>query len=643
MTRRRLGVLLAGVLLAGAVFAWWWRQPDSVAWVKVEARTEQGSVGQLAGAKEVFASHRADRFTKTLRLDLSKWAGQLLRVDLSSGLTHLSGGARPGAVGWAARLVGPAGERPLRFLGWQNEGKARLHHGVLGPVSFRGPTRAHQDFATGQGGALWHVLAVQPGDQLELTFTPVFPGDLPTLDEPYLPPMPKPWQAAQALPTGARRPDVFIYLLDALRPDHMGCYGYGRPTTPALDAFATSATIYDQAYATTSWTRCSVASIFTGLAPLAHGVMYLDSDKLDAWPVTMAEALGAVGYETMFLPINGQISEYWGFTQGFRHYRTAAHAPGTWAVARATEMLAAADPARSVFMYVHAVDPHVPYAPRPETRRRFDRRIPSACDGSLAFFDQVGLIHPKVTPTDVQHLMDLYDGDIADGDAAFAQFLALLKRTGRFDNSLIIVLADHGEAFTEHDTLTHGRTLNVEDVRVPLLIHYPRGAQAGKRVAARASLVDLYPTVMAATGARPALPYGLPGRDLAGLGQARAREAARPMFAELSSHRGDNLDLVSVLDEDGYRRVVDLSLPPRRAAAASLGLWDTKTDPREQVDLRAKLPVRAAYAEQLLAEYLVTQRWWRGAASTNTTATAPLTEEMRRHLEALGYMGKGRE
>jgi len=285
------------------------------------------------------------------------------------------------------------------------------------------------------------------------------------------------------------------------------------------------------------------------------------------------------------------------------------------------------------------MEPHAPYAPSAESFRRFDRGFTGSCDGSKEALKAAPRIHPQLSSEDIAHLIDLYDAEIFDGDRGFVEFLGLLREFGRFEHALIILVADHGEAFAEHDTLEHGCTLNEEELHVPLIIRWPHGQFAGVRVKEQVSLADVFPTVLNAVGVRPRLGYGIPGRDLVDAAIGSSSTSERRIYAEVSRDKDDRLDLVGVIDEDGYKSAVDMSAVPGKVATGkSVGLWDTKKDPRETIDLRESLPVRASYDEQLIARWLVEQRRWCDASTQEADSEVEFTEEMREDLESLGYL-----
>jgi arylsulfatase A-like enzyme len=397
------------------------------------------------------------------------------------------------------------------------------------------------------------------------------------------------------------------------------------------------AALYEEAFAAGTWTRSSVATILTGLYSCVHGAVH-ETDALAQWPVLLPEMLRGAGYTTRCINANGNIAALFGFDRGYQEFLFVDRLPASAAVAAAARRLAGQDPAKPVFMYLHTVEPHGPLRPRPDSLRRFDRGLKGRYGGGAAVAGEINVLRPDLTATDVGRLVDLYDARVFEADQAFGQFLAALKKSGRYQHSLIFLLSDHGEAFDEHDTFGHGHDLSRETMRVVLAVKYPDGRYAGSRVPARVSLVDLVPTVLSQAGLPPDLPYPLPGRSLA----PDRLDEGRRVYAETSMWEANNLDLVAVIDEDGYKRVIDASALPRETASKqSVGLWDTHADPEEQRDLTAQLPVRAAYDEQLIASWLLKQHASRQRSTSAPPPKAKLSAELERKLRDLGYLRGG--
>jgi arylsulfatase A-like enzyme len=293
---------------------------------------------------------------------------------------------------------------------------------------------------------------------------------------------------------------VILYLVDALRADHLPLYGYARDTAPNLSRFAEDAVVFEQAIASSSWTKPSLASVFTSLRPRDHGCLQFYA-PLDASNVTLAERLRAAGYTTGAVMANPiLVSPVMGFAQGFSWF-AAARSP---LLARGVvdDALSFLDRSRGLplFLYVHTMDNHDPYAaPRP-----FDRLFPPERTPRGA--------HGGGESADLDRIVAQYDGEIAYGDQEFGRLLRELKRRGLYDDALIVFLADHGEEFRERGNLGHGRTLFDELLRVPLVVKYPGGRHAGRRVGRQVQLLDLVPTILESQGLP--LPEGIAGRPL---------------------------------------------------------------------------------------------------------------------------------
>jgi arylsulfatase A-like enzyme len=639
--RRRLAPAL--LVVAGAAIAvLWWTRPwaDSVMIVTVTATTdEEGSV-VVHEDRALFSSRRRSPPVVRARIDLRPWAGKLVLLTLrGSASPRLSDASPSGYVACSAELTGPEDGPPIDFAGWQGGAGIGLHVGPVGPRAYR-PEEGDERFAFASKGDLWHVLRVPEGARLELSLKPLLGTDIAGRPPPAAPRTEAPRRRAAISSTAVpeRRPDVFIYLIDALRADHLGCYGYHRDTSPNIDAFAEEATVYERAETASTWTRPSVATLLSGIYPMVHGAMH-ESEALDDWPVLLPEMLQQAGYYTCCVVTNGNVAASLGFDQGYDAFIWQDRAWAAWVNSRAQDALAGLDPEQPVFMYLHTIEPHDPYTPRRKTFRIFDRGFSGTCDGSVEALEEAGCVRPDLSKEDIEYLVDLYDAEVHEADAGFGGFLNVLRDAGRLHNALVVLVSDHGEAFGEHNTLCHGWSLNQEEMRVPLVVRFPRGRGVATRMGARVSLIDLVPTVLAEVGLAPELDYALPGRCLAVPTEGGEMTADGRAYGEVSIRPNNDHDLVGVIDEDGFKRVIDVSVLPRETVAReSIGLWDTGADPAEATDLAASMPVRAAYGEQLIAQWLNEQRSWRDSLGVAAPPSVELTDEVRANLRALGYL-----
>jgi len=293
---------------------------------------------------------------------------------------------------------------------------------------------------------------------------------------------------------------VLVLLVDTLRADRLGFAGCPRPTSPAIDRLAGSALRFRQAYAPSSWTKPSVATLFTGLLPDRHGVT-TSLSALPAGAPTLAEAAAAAGFETAAFVNNPLVTKpAFGFGRGFETFLAVdARARGVldlalaWIESRRRERF---------FVYVHLFDPHEPYDPPGSYRERFTKEV---VPGGLP-----EVISPEL---DRELRMALYDGEIASLDAAVGAFLGRLGRLGLAERTTIVFTSDHGEEFREHGGERHGHSVYEELVRVPLFVRGARGLGLRPReVESLAGLEDLFPTLGRLF--ELAVPEGLDGADL---------------------------------------------------------------------------------------------------------------------------------
>ena len=643
--RNRRLVIGAVVIVALAAPILWIRPwTDSVMSATVSVSTDEEGVVTVYQARKLFSASNRRRPVFRAEFDLRSWEDRLVCLDVQGNVSpRRLEEESTGYVACAAELMDPTGTTPVEFVGWQQGSKLGLHVGPVGPRSFEVEGVREPRFAFATKGTLWHVLRVPSGARLRVYLRPVLAVDVAERPQPFLPSA-----GAERRSTVGRNsrpperpPDVFIYLIDALRPDHLGCHGYNRGTSPAIDAFASQATVYEEAHAPTPWTRGSVATMLSGLYASVHGAVH-ESDMLDEWPVLLPEMLQEAGYRTQCITTNGMVTGSFGFDQGYDDFIFLDQATPEWVNSMVGKLLAREEAEPPVFMFVLTLQPHGPYVPRPDSLRRFDRGLKGRYDGSEESLQEAGMIRPKLSEEDIGHLVDLYDAEVFDADEGFAGFLDVLRTAGRDENALIILVSDHGESFAEHDTLGHGWNLNRENMRVVLIIRFPHRRFAGVRVAQPASLIDVLPTVLAEVGLSPELSYELAGRDLSRAAQHPETMLGRRVYGETSVWDTNDLDLVAVIDEDGYKRVIDVSVLPRETATRkSIGLWDTRADPDETVDLLERMPVRAAYGEQLIARWLVAQSQWRHKLAAGPPPRIELTEELREQLHALGYLRGG--
>lgn len=305
-------------------------------------------------------------------------------------------------------------------------------------------------------------------------------------------------------------PNVVVIGIDTLRADHLGCYGYSRPTSPNIDRLASEGVRFQYAISSSPWTLPSFATVFTSLYPSQHGAGSLQTRLRTVFP-TLAMLLLKNGYSTAGIANNATIGPEFGMDRGFEFYHLSPPVRECDAM-RATEDALRwldANKEKRFFLFVHYFDPHLPYKPPAPYDTLF----------SAGYAGPVGSeFDTKTTGTDDPHAYDyvremsvedrnqvvsLYDGEIAYTDAAVGKLLEGLEERELRSNTLIVLLSDHGEEFLDHGALNHGHSLYDELLRVPLIYSWPGRLPAGEVVPEQVRLLDVAPTILDLLKMRP--------------------------------------------------------------------------------------------------------------------------------------------
>jgi arylsulfatase A-like enzyme len=385
-----------------------------------------------------------------------------------------------------------------------------------------------------------------------------------------------------ATETSPSRPNVLLYLVDTLRRDRLGCYGYSRGVSPNIDAFAAESTLFLNTVGQSSWTKPSVASILSGIWPLALGTISW-KQKLPEEVETLAESLQGAGYRTAAFVTNPNVVKAFGFDQGFDDFTRKLKRPSDVVNEMVLEWLDQRTADAPFFLYVHTMDPHAPYSPPEPFRQRFAPRADAMPSWSPRWKWPL-----EVLP----FFQDLYDGEVAFNDNSFGNLLQDLESRGLYDETLILFVSDHGEEFKEHGRWRHGANLHAETLNFPLIIRFP-GQQEGMRVEELAQHIDLMPTVLDYLGLP--IPEAVEGRSLSTVTRTG------------SSHRGSRTERAySHLQLGGKPRHLSIVDGPwklirtERPRGISTLLYNWKEDPQERVDLVGEFPVRATVLAALL-------------------------------------------
>jgi arylsulfatase A-like enzyme len=428
-------------------------------------------------------------------------------------------------------------------------------------------------------------------------------------------------------------PNIVLIILDTVRADHLSAYGYPRPTTPHLDRLASEGVLFENAISPSSWTLASHASIFTGLLPHQNGADW--AAPLPAGPHTLAEILRSQGYETAGFASNfNYCQKGWGIARGFDTYvdisssfrhNLAGTLLGTALIQPAYQRFCRFDyferenaqevnrdvfdwferrPKHPFFLFINYFDTHVAYLTEPPYDHRFGKISDTAVH---KLFDalQTDDRAEGITPVDRASLISGYDDCLAYLDAQVGRLLDFLRNSREGKNTIVIVTADHGEAFGEQGWYSHGYNLYREVLHVPLIIAgpgVPRGVQIQHLVRTR----DLFSTVL----------------DFAGGGSTPfSRESLarfwKPGFTPQPFDDFAVSELVPVFNEGGKQAMISLTTPEWQYIYNSNGrqeLYRWVSDPLDQNDL-ARSPggqaIMASLHKQLVQAVAESSGPWR--------------------------------
>lgn len=414
-------------------------------------------------------------------------------------------------------------------------------------------------------------------------------------------------------------PRVVLVSVDTLRADHLGGYGYGRPTSPGIDGLAREGILFEDVSAPSPWTLPSHASLLTGLYPSRHGLKAHDR-YLPATVPTLAALLGRAGFVTAAVVNSYNLGPRFGLDRGFQEFlyveeRADQVEPSTRITDQAIAWLRQHRD-RRLFLFVHYYDVHSDYRSRPRYEEQFVSPYRGPADGTTAQLMACREGRVRLENRDAAHLIDLYDAGIRQMDDELQRLVSFLREEKLLDGTLFVLTSDHGEEFLERGGVLHGRTQFQEVMRVPLLMRGP-GLGAGRRDAAPASLLDVMPTVL--TLLQVDAPASLDGENLL---RAGAEREGRYLFGE-ADHNNAEPDITRAVRHRSYKLHFD-RLTGRRA------LFDLVRDPLERVDRAASEPAVTADLEARLERFMQI----RGEAAP----PARLTPEEVEKLRSLGYL-----
>lgn len=465
-------------------------------------------------------------------------------------------------------------------------------------------------------------------------------------------------------------PNILLVSFDTVRADRLSMYGGPNDTTPNLARLADEGVVFERAFSQGNESAYSHATLFTGRYPSEIAAPVYETYAVPEDAEMLPEILKIYGYRTAGFIAGGHVSEGFGFAQGYDQFSSEVGFASFYDTApKAVDWLAEQDGDAPWFVFLHSYDAHRPYTKPGGWNHLFTSTPGTTVAEQLSALSNLselvvdGHYFPEIEPTyfrhpsgemildpstydrtrarlkdtdgitvtdvDREHIQDHYDGSIAYADLLLGEFLAKAEDMGALDNTVVIVLSDHGEDLLDHGYMNHRTGLFESCIHVPTIISGP-GFSSGTRVSGMIDARDIASTVLALAGATP--PSGLTGRDL----RAVAVGSAPPLAAVFSE---GVMDMVSVRTEThklvyhhaplavaGYAD----TLASAPLDAEHFSLFDLRTDPSEKVDVVATQPdVAKALRDQLVA-------WRRGLRSgtyelPQEQVDPAMADQMRKH------------
>ena len=471
-------------------------------------------------------------------------------------------------------------------------------------------------------------------------------------------------------PSGS--PNVLFIVWDTVRADRLSLYGHDRPTTPWLETFAEEAVVYDQAVSASFWTLPAHSSLFTGLPASAHRAINRRDPWLDGQFTTLAEHLGAGGWDTYAWSTNPYVYVTTNVLQGFatvddpmregpwrdkaladterclhpgdrsskaspehpeRGRLTPKNAGETIHVALVDWLEQRRDPERPFFAFLNYMEAHTPRLPCAEARETMLGHDPELAELALSTVADTHRLHRQtlrqgrpLSERQIEAILGVYDATLLELDRKTGALIRDLESRGLLDDTIVVITSDHGEQFGEHGLFNHNFSVYQSLVHVPLVIRYPRGMPPG-RVAETVSTRAVYPTVLDLLGLEPPRDDLLPS-----LRESLPNEAVAELIRPHSFAKGRKKlnRAYRALYEGPWKIIV--------ANDGSRELYDVASDPRETTDRSGDQPDRR---EAMAAR---TETWRESVPEFVPTARPemPSRDELREglaaELEALGYV-----
>lgn len=443
------------------------------------------------------------------------------------------------------------------------------------------------------------------------------------------------------------QPNVLLITIDALRPDHLGCYGYKRNTSPHIDKLASEGTKFNQAIAQSCWTHPSILSFFTSTFPYKHLVSFGSTynSYLNISVPNISDILNSKGYTTALITDHAiwfGLDRMHGFKDNFDFYIEADRRTPKVLLNKAVKWLEA-NKDRKFFLWFYYLGAHAPYEPSLPYSKKFysdnlanEKHIPIANSDKVKKFGVIPKHVSENNITDVSYYISKYDGKIRVSDKIVGLLLSKLEELNLNNNTLIILMTDHGESLGEHDLyFYHGFTLYDITLKVPLIIRYPKLIPKNKTIDSQVRLLDVVPTIIDILNLKDKKYENMDGKSLLPmiLGEERFPEYAFSDNGWIFSIRSENWKLIYI-DRDKIK-----DIPWSKYYTSYYQLYNLRNDPKETKNLVKEEKTIFLNLRQKLNEYIKKARLYQKKLRLKMSEKPnKLDEKAKQRLKSLGYI-----
>ena len=418
--------------------------------------------------------------------------------------------------------------------------------------------------------------------------------------------------------------NIILIVIDALRQDHVGTYGYYRNTTPNIDKLAEKSIVFQNAISQATWTKPSIASLFTSTYPSKHLTYYenlfeghIGTNMLSDSFTTIAEKMMENGYKTYGWVNNGNIGPEFNFNQGFNEYKHIKS--DNIMTAQLMDIIENHDKDDKFFMYLHYLGAHSPYTPAGRYKDLFmedDHEYVNTTGKNKDDYRKL-----KVSKGQLEYIISQYDGEIRQSDARVGEILSILEKNGLTEKTIVIITSDHGESFKDNPKrFGHGHHPYETQIKVPLIIHIPGNDYHPMKIGSQVGLIDIAPTILNMTGIE--IPNEMDGINMIPL--IKGFNTNRSVYSERI-----RVDSTFVALKNGeWKYIIDIKTKKGK-------LFNLKEDPYEFQELKGYNKMKEKFKKEIQQHYNENRRQ---SKKNRQIKPIRISNETRKELENLGYL-----